>query len=597
MKVETDDISIVSPVGSISSDVVTPSTPSIKAAFNRNFIDEETLETTAEIRRKLRETQKELACYQIIVAALEAEKLLRSEERAPRAPYVQDCSSRLYLPESEGVKDNNSNNGSVMNSVYDDEDINVFDAVNSGDAESLCDILLYSPQSVYSINQEGRTALHIACMSNNHVLALLLIQYGAVINASDAAGQTPMHLCSDAAMVHLLCQRGGSTHIRDNHSFTPLYVHTIHCREELVNNLLAHNADPMLVDPVTQRNALHCAADMLNFNIISMLLMTKTAQEFINNVDKDGNTAIHIIVANRPETLNLGNSTHKVQGLLIQKCLMLLVNMGAKVNIQNNRGDSPLHLLCSNLHLRATLTTAPLVEIMLDMAADPNAADTGGCRPLMVAAAHGEWEVCESLVRAGADINASCSITSSFLLNNQKDFQKYIDNNHYHNIDLTSNLCKPSDIIPKKMLLQLYNYISAPQSMVIKGNQKRCPQCLETKEFDLEPAKDISFITSLLGLGLGGITGFDYSTAPLQTTENNDNNHNNLTNNCRHCGRYLCSKCLSHSLLAALMPQYCKESLNLNPAVKTSGGMSFSFYEPNSENVKLCHTCYNVFVK
>lgn len=530
------------------------------------------------------------------MAALEAEKLLRPEERAPRAPFVQDCSSRLYLPESEGMKDNNSNNGSVMNSVYDDEDINVFDAVNTGDAESLCDILLHSPQSVYSINQEGRTALHIACMSNNHVIALLLIQHGAVINASDAAGQTPMHLCSDAAMVHLLCQRGGSTHIRDNHSFTPLYVHTIHCREELVNNLLAHNADPMLIDPVTQRNALHCAADMLNFNIISMLLLTKKAHQFINDQDKEGNTAIHIIVANRSETMNLGSCTHKVQGLLIQKCLMLLINMGAKVNIQNNRGDSPLHLLCSNHHLKVTLTTAPLVEIVLDMLGDPNAADNGGCRPLMVAAAHGDWEVCELLVRAGADINAICSITSSFLLNNQKDFMKYIDNNHYNNNNITFNTCKPSDIIPKNILLQLYNHINAPQSMVKKGNLKRCPQCLETKEFDLEPVKEISFLTSLLGLGLGGITGLEYSTIPLQSFDDKIQN-NNVTNNCGHCGRYLCIKCLSHSLMPALMPQYWQDASTLIPTSKPSGALNFSFYIPSSDHIKLCRVCYDIFVK
>ena len=50
-------------------------------------------------------------------------------------------------------------------------------------------------------------------------------------------------------------------------------------------------------------------------------------------------------------------------------------------------------------------------------------------------------------------------------------------------------------------------------------------------------------------------------------------------------------------LLAALMPQYGKDSSNLNPVVKASGGLNFSFYEPNSEHVKLCQTCYNVFVK
>ena len=70
---------------------------------------------------------------------------------------------------------------------------------------------------------------------------------------------------------------------------------------------------------------------------------------------------------------------NRAQGANIQKCLMLLLNRGALVNVKNKLGDTSLHYVCANQNLRSTSVTAPLVQILLDMSADANALNNDDC--------------------------------------------------------------------------------------------------------------------------------------------------------------------------------------------------------------------------
>lgn len=550
-------------------------------------------ESYAIIRIELDQTKKELASYQTRVAALEAEKFMGSpvvsEESTPRRP------SRLYLPESDSSREKTSSSGyTTCSGEYKEVENNIHDAVNNGDMEWLINNLRKTPHSVFLVNQERRTALHLASMSNFLSIAELLVQHGSVVNAQDAAGQTPMHLCSDSGVMDLLCSSGGSTTVRDSHGYDPLYVHTLHSRDDLVKCLLANRADPTMKDPIDSRTALHCAAEVRSYNIIRLLLSASVEDAFLNAQDKDGNTALHIILGDFSETLNsqsVRNTTKKAQGLLIQKCLMALLNRRARVNIKNNLGDTPLHYICSNTNLRSTMVTAPLVQILLDMSADVNALNNEGCTPLMVSAAHGDWEVCELLVAAGGDLNALCNITSGYLLNNRqyKAFTE-IRNNSPEELSedpIHTAMCAPSDIIPKEILFSLYHSISSCQSLVRKKNAKRCGEC--KADFDQmlqcpmeENNKDYSYIMYLLGIEVDVVS----CTEKDQTS---------ALNNCGHCGRFLCRKCLPRSLPMDLMPMYFNAKGNASP-----GGGRFSFGSntgDNSVSIPLCEICHDILVK
>lgn len=557
-----------------------------------SFLTTGSNESYAIIRQELDQTKLELASYQTRVAVLEAERRTgspaASEESTPRRP------SRLYLPESDSAREKTSSSGYTTSSEYKEAESNIHDAVSNGDMDWLINNIRKTPHSVFIVNQERRTGLHLASMSNSLSIAEYLVSHGSVVNAQDAAGQTPMHLCSDSDVMNLLCSSGGSTTMRDNHGYNSLYVHTLHSRDDLVKCLLANGADPTLKDPIESRTALHCAAEVRSYNIIRLLLSVSSDDSYLNAQDTDGNTALHVILGDFTEVLNLQsvrNTTKKAQGLLIQKCLMLLLNRGATVNIKNNSGDTPLHYVCSNTNLRSTMVTAPLVQILLDMAADANAMNNDGCTPLMVSAAHGDWEVCELLVAAGGDLNALCNITSGYLLNNrQYRVSTEITNNGSEEQKGDSShttMCTPSDIIPKDILYSLYSHISSPQTLVRKRDAKRCGEC--RAEFDqLLPCptegsnRDYGFIMSLLGI-------------EVDVVSCTETDRSGALNNCGHCGRFLCRKCLSHSLLKELMPVFFHSKGNSSP-----GGMRFSFGSNNNEcsdSTPLCGICHDILLK
>ena len=48
---------------------------------------------------------------------------------------------------------------------------------------------------VNSINDEGVTPLHVACMSGQELVSKLLLQQGANVNATESDGSTPLHFC------------------------------------------------------------------------------------------------------------------------------------------------------------------------------------------------------------------------------------------------------------------------------------------------------------------------------------------------------------------------------------------------------------------
>jgi len=101
-----------------------------------------------------------------------------------------------------------------------------------------------------------------------------------------------------------------------------------------------------------------------------------------NVQDQLGNTALHI-------------AAH--QGYL--RTAELLLNNGADPNTADRKGRRPLHEAVKEDHVR-------IVELLLDRGADPNASDAVGCTALHVAALYAKERIARLLLDRGAKATA-----------------------------------------------------------------------------------------------------------------------------------------------------------------------------------------------
>ena len=82
---------------------------------------------------------------------------------------------------------------------------------------------------VQAVDPDGRTALHLACVSGDDDLARWLIKRGADVTSTDARGDTPAHLAAhrapdNVAVTRRLTGAGASAHARNDAGDTPASI-------------------------------------------------------------------------------------------------------------------------------------------------------------------------------------------------------------------------------------------------------------------------------------------------------------------------------------------------------------------------------------
>jgi hypothetical protein len=194
--------------------------------------------------------------------------------------------------------------------------------------------------------------------------------------------------------------------------------------------------------------------------------------------------------------------------------------------------------------------------------------------------------VCRLLIQAGGDLNAPCVITSHYLLNSHDDIrvqEEYQIMESSLNV-LSNQTCTPLDIIPIDQQESLFKAISASQTMDVRG--KRCQNCKTDLEEDPYPTKTIShFFKALVGIEhISPLKSLSLSSGSDKTYKTSDSS-SCITNNCAHCGRLLCDKCLPFRLLGVFVPTFMQE--------QKIGGMKICELD-GGESVKLCVQCYTI---
>ena len=181
--------------------------------------------------------------------------------------------------------------------------------------------LLKRGVDINAVDKDGRTALHEARTAE---IALKLIHEGAETNVRDNAGRLPLHEAAKKGLKDVmepLLKRGVDINAVDKEGRTALHEART---TEIALKLIHEGAETNIRDNAG-RFPLHEAANRGNEGEVEQLVKLGVD---INVVDKEGRTALH----------------YAAQLWHGCRVTMKLINAGAKVDVEDNSGWTPLEL-------------------------------------------------------------------------------------------------------------------------------------------------------------------------------------------------------------------------------------------------------------
>ena len=220
----------------------------------------------------------------------------------------------------------------------------------------------------------GFTPLTVAVMGSSINAVELLLQHGSRHDIRDTHGRTALHFASKASAAQLLHDKGADLDAKDDNGNMPLHASAEYGRQEVVEFLLSHKANPdwpneLGLSPLYVSMACGHPA-------ICDQLIAEGAD--IHRLSKDKNTMMFAAAAS-------GNTS------LIDFALQ----NGLSIHDKNVRGETPLH--------RSAYSSVATLSHLIELGADLNACDAEGRTPLHFATASGNESLVQALLDAGAD--------------------------------------------------------------------------------------------------------------------------------------------------------------------------------------------------
>jgi len=222
-----------------------------------------------------------------------------------------------------------------------------------GERGELLKLFGVAGQDIDQRDADGNTALHRAIQAvgidEMEVLAAL-IAGGANVNATNAAGQTPLHVAvskiyswamdDSSSPVQALIRAKANVNAQDNDGRTPLHVLVAadtSFQEEATRALLAAGADPNLRDKQGRSPILAAMTGKWPWRGASECVpMLAAAGADLTVTDKQGRSVLHYLAAMSSRTQNPIFSARNF--------IAVLTNTPLDFNAKDNAGDTPLHV-------------------------------------------------------------------------------------------------------------------------------------------------------------------------------------------------------------------------------------------------------------
>lgn len=236
------------------------------------------------------------------------------------------------------------------------------------------------------LDDNKRTALHIAAADKDEVSLQRLLRIGANPNLPDKFGQTAVYdavKAGNLAAVKTLANKGARMNHRDDKGRNLIdWAIETGAGADMLQALhtLGTGFD---TSPKTKQNALHTAAAAGRHELFEALV---TLGLSVNTRDKDGNTPLHLATAG-------GHAA----------AMQKLVDMGADTNIRNTNIETPLYVAAEKGFEAGVDLLIALPRVARDVNSHANY--SSGFTPMMVAAHKDFPAIIEKLAAVGGDMN------------------------------------------------------------------------------------------------------------------------------------------------------------------------------------------------
>ncbi|KFQ32391.1 E3 ubiquitin-protein ligase MIB1, partial [Mesitornis unicolor] len=198
-----------------------------------------------------------------------------------------------------------------------------------GDEGAVIEVLHRGSADLNARNKRRQTPLHIAVNKGHLQVVKTLLDFGCHPSLQDSEGDTPLHDAISKKrddILAVLLEAGADVTITNNNGFNALHHAALRGNPSAMRVLLSKLPRPWIVDEKKDDGytALHLAALNNHVEVAELLVHQGSANLDIQNVNQQ--TALHLAVERQHTQI-----------------VRLLVRAGAKLDIQDKDGDTPLH--------------------------------------------------------------------------------------------------------------------------------------------------------------------------------------------------------------------------------------------------------------